>query len=166
MSRWCIVAFFSLFAASAYARPTVAVGDPAPTAVGKDNDGKPVSLEDERGKPVVMTFWASWCAPCLQELPILENLQKKVGKDRIRVIAVNVDKDRGDYLRIWKKIKDFQLLVTTDADKSLTKAFDVSSLPYMVLIDKQGKISSLHVGYGEKMLPKFVDEINALLEAP
>ena len=144
----------------------IAAGDAALPGAGNDRDGNAVAVTDYRGKVVVMTFWASWCTYCLKELPVLENLQKHVGKDRLQVLAVNVDRDKSDYVKLRRKLKDFTLLVTSDDDGNLARAYGVSSLPYMVLIDKAGAVSRIHLGYGEKMLSDFVDEINALLESP
>jgi thiol-disulfide isomerase/thioredoxin len=160
-----VLAFLLLATATCHAGG-IAIGDAALPSAGKDSDGNGVDVTAYRGKVVVMTFWASWCTYCLKELPVLENLQKRVGRDRLQVLAVNVDRDKSDYTRIRRKLKDFQLQVTRDEGGDLARAYAVSGLPHLMLIDKAGAVSRIHLGYSEKMLPDFVDEINALLEDP
>ncbi|MCB1577796.1 MAG: TlpA family protein disulfide reductase, partial [Xanthomonadales bacterium] len=73
------------------------VGSPAPDALGIDKDNQAIHVSDYRGKVVVLTFWASWCGYCLKELPVLENLQRKVGSEQIAVVAINTDRDHDKY---------------------------------------------------------------------
>lgn len=139
------------------------VGDALPDSLGKDRDGNELSLAAQHGKVVVMTFWASWCGYCLQELPILESLQRRVGKEHIEVVAINVDKHYRDFIALRRRLKDFELDITRDANEHLADAYGVKGLPHMVLVDKQGRMAFTHVGYSEKSLPNFVNEINGLL---
>ncbi|MFI4970616.1 MAG: TlpA disulfide reductase family protein, partial [Lysobacterales bacterium] len=83
----------------AQAQVRLQAGDAAPDSLGTDRDGKQVRIADYHGKVVVLTFWATWCGYCLKELPILENLQRRLGKARIEVVAINTDKNRVDYIR-------------------------------------------------------------------
>ena len=79
-----------LLASVAHAIPQV--GDVPPSYLGKDQKGKKVELADLRGKVVIVTFWATWCVPCRKELPVLETIQRHAGQDRVRVVAVNIEK--------------------------------------------------------------------------
>ena len=79
-------------------------GKAPPDALGVDKDKHEVHVSDYHGKVVVLTFWASWCAYCLKELPVLESVQRKGGKDRIVVVAINSDKDRSDYLAMRRRM--------------------------------------------------------------
>jgi thiol-disulfide isomerase/thioredoxin len=151
-----------LIAAPAYAG--LRSGQVPPDSLGIDRNGQGLTLKAQHGKVVVVTFWATWCGYCLKELPILENLQRRLGKERIEVVAINTDKDRAKYVAMRRKLKEFELTMTVDDDKELAKAYGVTGLPHLVLIDKEGKIAFVHVGYAEKALPGFVDEINTLLE--
>ncbi|HMM65306.1 MAG TPA: TlpA disulfide reductase family protein [Dokdonella sp.] len=141
------------------------VGTPAPDYLGVDANRKEVRISDQRGKVVVLTFWASWCGYCLKELPILENLQRRVGKENIEVVAINTDKDRDKYRAMRRRMKDFQLTMTVDSDKDgIAGQYGVGGLPHMVLVDKRGRVAFTHIGYAEDQLPRFVYEINQLLE--
>jgi thiol-disulfide isomerase/thioredoxin len=147
-----------------HANAALRVGQAPPDSLGTDRNGQAIKLAPQHGKVVVLTFWATWCGYCLKELPVLENLQRRLGKDRIEVVAINTDKDRAKYVAMRRKLKQFELTMTADEDDELAKAYGVSGLPHMVLLDKAGKVAFVHIGYSEKALPGFVDEINTLLE--
>lgn len=156
-----------VFAAATSAHAQLHVGDVPPDSLGTDRDGAEVHVSTHHGKVVVLTFWATWCGYCLKELPVLENLQRSVGKSRIEVVAINTDKDRAKYVAMRRRLKDFQLTMTADErGGEVAKPYAVTGLPYIVMIDKAGRVAHVHVGYAEKALGGFVDEINALLEAP
>ena len=73
-------------------------GEAPPDLLGVDSDKHEIRVSDFQGKVVVLTFWASWCGQCLKELPILENVQRKLGPDLIAIVAINSDKERSQYL--------------------------------------------------------------------
>ena len=154
-----------LFAALATAQ--VIPGKAPPDALGLDKNKSKVHVSDFRGKVLVVTFWASWCSPCLTELPILEKLQRRVGDDQIRVIAVNTDANPVEYRKMIKRMQDYQLTFTADfSSATVARNYNVRTLPYMILINRAGHVAHTHAGYGESMLPKLVEEINELLDEP
>ena len=157
-------------ALAATANAGIKVGDAPPDSLGKDRDGNELSLAAQHGKVVVVTFWASWCTYCLKELPVLENVQRRLGKSRVEVVAINVDDETGKYVAMRRRLKDFELDVTVDekvdGKHPLGHEYGVKGLPHMVLIDKEGRIAFVHEGYSEKALPEFVEQINGLLDAP
>ncbi|MDE0056040.1 MAG: TlpA disulfide reductase family protein, partial [Gammaproteobacteria bacterium] len=67
------------------------VGDIPPPRLGTDRNGDRINLEEMSGKIVVISFWATWCPPCLKELPVLEAIHNSIGEDRLEVIAVNTE---------------------------------------------------------------------------
>lgn len=154
-----------LLAASPAWAAKIAVGDTPPPALGVDTVGEKIDLAQLEGTVVVLTFWASWCSPCLQELPILENLQQKVPKDQLRVIAMNIDADVADYKRIMVHLENATLTIARDRNGKIKQRYGVSAIPHMFLIDHHGKVAHMHRGYGPDMLEGFVGEINALLQA-
>src|SRR5258708_35746346 len=64
-------------------------GDKPPPVLGRDVDNQPVETKDYAGKVLMVTFWATWCGPCMRELPRLEAIQKGAGKDHLQVVAGN-----------------------------------------------------------------------------
>ena len=139
-------------------------GDTPPDLLGKDRDGHPVRISDSHGKVVIVTFWASWCGYCMQELPILEGIQANAGKDRLQVIAVNDHEDRDLYWKMLRRLKNVQVTIVR-GDNALSDAFDVHGLPHMVLIDPDGRIAHVQEGYSQDELPALIDRINQLLHA-
>lgn len=142
------------------------VGDRPPDLLGRDASGQELRVSDHPGKVVIVTFWASWCAPCLQELPILDNMQRMAGEDRIKVIAINFKEPGRQYRRVRGRLNDAAIALTHDARGTVSDAYGVRSLPHMFMIDRAGRIAHIHKGYSEAMLDSLVEEINALINAP
>lgn len=148
---------------SVFTHAEVSVGEIPPQDLGINRSGEKVSLSNMRGKVVVVTFWASWCPPCLKELPILERIQRHVGKDQLEVVAVNFREDKTVFNRVKRNWKEIQITVTYDRRSVASKKYGVKAIPHMFMIDKEGKVASMHVGYEEDQLPELVEELNQLL---
>lgn len=102
-----------------------------------DASGKLWSLADLKGRPVLLNFWATWCAPCVEEMPSLESLAEQLGNDAV-VLAVSVDED-------WDAIRRFfpkgtSLSVVWDESKQIPKKFGTEKYPETFLIDAEGKL--------------------------
>jgi thiol-disulfide isomerase/thioredoxin len=148
------------------ARADVVPGTTPPDRLGVDANGADVLVSAHHGKVVVLSFWASWCGYCLKELPVLEKIQRVLGKDRIEVIAVNVDKDRADYYAMKRKLRKFELTMIRDEDHSAADEYGVKGLPFLVMVDKSGRAAYVWKGYPESQLDQIVEEINELLDEP
>lgn len=107
------------------------------------DQGKTVRLSDYRGKTVVLNFWASWCAPCLEELPSLIALQKEM--PQIVVIGVDFDDDAASY-RQFLVDNHIDLLTIHDESQKSNHAFGTSRPPETYVIDQQGKIRRKFIG--------------------
>ena len=148
------------------AQSRVAVGDMPPDVFGKDEGGNPIKLADLRGKVVIVSFWASWCGYCRKELPVLEGIQKTVGKARIEVIAVNSREDKRTYRALLRQLRKFEFTMTGDSDGVISDAYGVSGIPHMLMIGKDGIVGHVYRGYSEESLPGIVADLNALLAQP
>ena len=97
------------------------------------------SLEDYHGKVVLVNFWASWCPPCIKEMPELERLKETFGNQPFEILAVNVGEQK---FRVWKFVKlvDFDLPVLLDTRKQLFEAWGMTVLPTSFLLDGNGRI--------------------------
>jgi thiol-disulfide isomerase/thioredoxin len=137
-----------------------------PDLLGVDANGADVLVSAYHGKVVVVSFWASWCGWCLKELPVLEKIQRVIGKDRIQVIAVNIDKDRGDYLKMKRQLKDFEFKMARDENHTTADDYGVDGLPFLVMVDKSGRTAHTWKGYPSKKLDVIVEQINGLLDEP
>ncbi len=115
-------------------------GMEAPDFTLKDATGRSWSLRSLRGKPVLLNFWATWCAPCVEEMPSLENLVGRVG-DRLNIVTVSLDED-------WQVVKKFFprgtiLSVLLDTSKEVPKKYGTEKYPETFLIDSEGRLQQL-----------------------
>jgi thiol-disulfide isomerase/thioredoxin len=123
-------------------------GQPAPDAAFVDPDGGEISLADFRGTPVLVNLWATWCAPCVKELPTLNALAEAHEKDAsIGVIAVSQDMaPQGSVEAFLGKLKADSLGAYHDPKMALSGALDAQVLPTTILFDAQGKEVWRYVG--------------------
>jgi peroxiredoxin len=127
--------------------------------------GEKVRLSAQQGKITVVTFWATWCAPCREELPNLEKLQRYLGKEKIAVLAISF-KDTPETIRRLRsnaKKAGWNINMLLDPDGRIAHLYDVKAIPRMYLIGKDGKIRATHVGFGDGSLEEMVDDLNAVL---
>ncbi len=142
------------------------VGDIPPPLLGKDLKNNVVDLAAYRGnRIVVITFWASWCGPCRQELPNLEALQKRAGDKFLKVIAVNWKDELREYGAMTRQMSGYTMTLARDRDGDVGDGYGVKTLPNLWIIDLQGKVVAHHVGYGEGSMDAITAEINQVIEA-
>jgi len=131
--------------------------------------GERVKLSDYRGKVVLLSFWATWCAPCKQELPVLQKLLDKHGKDGLAVLAVNID-DPKTVAEVRRFVGDKKLTmpVPLDTDSKVLGKFNPRyALPFLQIIDREGRRATQHTGFtsgAEQTLEKEV--LSLLAEKP
>ena len=157
----CVTLVATAFAADA----TPTRGDKAPQVLGTTLEGEKLESGQFRGKVLVVTFWASWCGPCMKELPMLESLQRLAGKDKLQVVAVNTE-DRDVFRKIARKLEKFALTVVHDDGKRGSEAYGVHGIPHMAIIGRDGTILKVNRGYSEESLDGILREINAALAKP
>lgn len=159
----CTVALIACLLAPACLAGKFESGDVPPAYLGKSLEGKDVNLTDLTGKAVVVSFWASWCAYCVKELPILHAIQTKA-PDHVKVVAVNLE-DRRTFEKLASGFESIGMQVTHDPDRRSRKSYGVDGIPHLVIIGKDGKIDSVFRGYGEESLDKIVQSINRAMGA-
>ncbi len=119
---------------------------PAPDFTLKSKSGENVRLEDLRGQVVMLNFWASWCGPCRQEMPHMEDIFKKYEKFGFTVLAVSVDENPEDANRFLDAVPvSFPILY--DTESRVSQLYDVDAMPTTVMIDRDGNKRFLHRGY-------------------
>jgi thiol-disulfide isomerase/thioredoxin len=123
-----------------------ALSGAAPDFTLPSNLGKNLRLAEMRGEVVMINFWASWCGPCKQEMPILEELHQRYGKAGFKLLGVNVEPDPADAQKILKAIPvSFPILY--DTESVVSKLYDVEAMPSTVIVDRNGNMRYLHKGY-------------------
>jgi peroxiredoxin len=143
--------------------PTVAGSNgPAPAFTLTARGGSSVSLSQYKGQVVMLNFWASWCGPCRQEMPLLENIYKKYNKMGFTLIGVNVEPD-SKAADDWLKQTPVSFPVIYDKDSTVSRAYDVSGMPSTVIIDRKGNIRVLHRGYKPGDENEYLDSIRTLV---
>ena len=142
---------------------SVEVGDVPPDYLGKSEGKTEIHLSQSNGKIRIVTFWATWCGPCLKELPVLNAVQKKGGVERIQVIAVNINESKNQFRKALRAYKEFEIEFVYDWKGKTAKKYDVEGIPHMLIIDVDGRVAFQHVGYNESAIPGIVGEINELL---
>ena len=117
----------------------------APDFELKDPAGKQVSLKDLRGKVVFLNFWATWCPPCVREMPAMEKLHRELGNDGLVVLAVNFQEGPN---RVKEFMAEHNLTFTAlmDRDGKVTERYQAWALPVSVVIDKRGEIAAKAMG--------------------
>lgn len=124
------------------------IGQPAPNFVLTDTTGKAHRLTDYRGQRVLLNFWASWCAPCLREMPALAQAQSKFGEHGAIVLGIGMDEPRRIHAFLVAHPVNYPILLgDVDATPTL-KAWGnpAALLPYSVLIGTDGRIMATHAG--------------------
>ena len=124
----------------------------------------PFSLPIPEVKSCSMTFWATWCEYCLEELPYLERLKQEYGARGLSVAAVLEDANNVDLARDIRTKNALTCPVLLDEGNRLSKNFTVQGLPFSVLVDRHGKIQFIHLGFAVKDVPTYEKEIRQLLE--
>jgi thiol-disulfide isomerase/thioredoxin len=140
-------------------------GDLPPPALGRNLAGDDIALPAFAGKVVVLTFWATWCPYCLQELPVLDGVQRVAGQEQLRVIAVNTE-NRDVFRRTARALRPAMAMeLVSDASGLAQQAYGVKSLPHMVIVGRDGRIVRLYHGYSKDSLDGIVADINRALAA-
>ena len=143
----------------ALAGPT---GGPAPAFTLASRAGQDVSLTQYKGNVVMINFWASWCGPCRQEMPLLESIYKKYNKMGFTLIGVNVEPD-SNAANEWLKATPVSFPILYDRDSKVSKLYDVAGMPSTVIIDRSGKLRVLHRGYKAGDENEYLDSIRTLI---
>jgi peroxiredoxin len=107
--------------------------------------GETLKLKAQRGKPVMVNFWATWCAPCREEMPAMERLYLKHRERGFVLLAVSVDSDASLVKPFLEKLK-LTFPVTLDAKMDLANSYGVRALPASFLIDRNGYLTALALG--------------------
>jgi len=159
-----ILALASFFSSNAFGGEESYTFKAAPEFTLRSTKGKKVSLSDYKGSVVLINFWATWCAPCIQELPSLQRIHDDLNKEGFTVLAINVDEARhksGIKPLIKKMNLTFPILL--DSTSSVMSLYNPQmNIPFSVVVNKKGNIYAYFNGYHkglENEIKKAIEEM-------
>ncbi len=142
--------------------PVVANNSVAPAFSLQTRDGKTLSLEDLRGEVVMINFWATWCGPCRQEMPLLEQIYQRYSGLGFTLLGVNVEEHSADADRFLAETPvSFPILF--DPNNEVSKQYGVRAMPSTVIVDRQGNVRFLHHGYQPGYENEYQNQIRELV---
>lgn len=155
-----VIAVLAIVSFHLYGMGPASVGKMAPDFKLKDvRSGEYKSLQDYRGQIVILDFWATWCSPCKESLPELERLS--VENRSLAVLAINIDDKKDNALQFLKKY-DLHLTALFDENKEVVGMYEIPAMPSAIIIDQEGYIRHLHLGYNENHLENIQKEIEKM----
>jgi peroxiredoxin len=161
-NRLLALTVLTVVATMTAAAATLQTGAPAPAFQLNSNAGKPLALADFRGQIVLLNFWASWCGPCRQEMPILEQLNRQYHGKGVTLLGVNVEPDSAAAVQ-WLKATPVTFPILFDTDSKVSKLYEVAGMPNTVIIDRKGLVRYIHRGYAAGAENDYLNQIRALI---
>jgi len=137
-------------------------GQTAPDFALKSSSGENLRLSEYRGDVVMVNFWATWCGPCRQEMPLLDELYSRYERVGFSLLGVNIDDDSRKAMNMVSEL-GVSFPVLFDARKEVSKLYEVDAMPVTVLIDREGTVRYVHHGYKPGYEDKYLDQIRSLL---
>ena len=138
------------------------VGKPAPDFALRSMQGPSMRLSEHLGEVVVINFWATWCGPCRQEMPLLDALYGKYKQAGLVLLSVNIDENVEPAIEMAQTLK-VSYPVLLDARKEVSRAYDVGAMPVTVLVDRAGVVRYVSEGYKPGYEKRYTDKLRELL---
>jgi peroxiredoxin len=161
--RRLAVGLVLVFSGTWLAAAPIAPSTLAPDFTLRTLEGQNLRLGEQRGRVVLVNFWATWCGPCRQEMPHLNKLYDKYKSSGFVLLGVNVDEDTRQAASVASKL-GVKFPVLPDNDKRVSKQYDLSAMPSTVLIDRDGRVRYLHRGYQSGYEDTYDRQIRELLK--
>lgn len=134
----------------------------APDFTLSSNSGHNLRLSEFRGEVVMINFWASWCGPCRQEMPLLDELYSQYQPMGFTILGVNVEEDSSKAKALLDEMPvNFPVLF--DTQSKVSKLYDVVAMPSTILVDRDGNIRYLHHGYKPGYEQTYQEQVRALI---
>ncbi len=152
---------FTVFATTSVASSGL-MGQPAPDFALKSSTGENLRLSEYRGDVVMINFWATWCGPCRQEMPLLDALHDRYERVGFSLLGVNIDDDSSKAMDMISEL-GVNFTVLFDSRKEVSRMYDVDAMPVTILLDREGNVRHVHQGYKPGYEDLYLDEIRSLL---
>ena len=141
---------------------SISKSGPAPQFSLAARGGKTINLAQYKGQVVMINFWATWCGPCRQEMPLLESIYKKYNKMGFTLLGVNVEPDSKP-AEDWLKATPVSFPILFDTKSEVSKMYEVSGMPSTVIVDRKGNVRVIHHGYKPGDENEYQDNIRKLV---
>jgi len=139
-------------------------GSPAPNFTLPDLKGKMVSLADYKGQVVLLNIWATWCRPCVEEMPSMEKLHQELKDEKFVIIAVSIDESGADVVRPFMKKHKLSFPALIDSAGTINSLYQTTGVPESFIIDKQGKILEEIIGPRDWAAPGALKYFQSLIQ--
>jgi peroxiredoxin len=143
-----------------------AIGQPAPDFTLKAVDGRSISLSSLRGKVVLVNFWATWCPPCREEMPSMEELYKNYAPGGLELLAINIEEDGPEFLPEFMREHPHSFPVLYDTEGAVRERYGVFQFPETFVVGRDGVIVDKVVGGIDWTSPRVLSEMNRHLRVP
>ena len=134
----------------------------APNFTLESFGGETISLDTYRGDVVMINFWATWCGPCREEMPILDELYSRYQRAGFQLLGVNID-DEPQRAKDMIAELGVSFPVLFDSSKEVSELYSVQAMPVSVMVDRHGVIRYVHHGYKPGYEDKYLDQIRELI---
>jgi peroxiredoxin len=138
-------------------------GDKAPEFRLPAPDGRFFSLSDFRGKVVMVHFWATWCPPCVEELPLLAKLYPELAGKDFQMLAISVDEGGADAVTSFMRKNNLNVPVLLDPDHSVASSYGTYKFPETYIVDRQGVVRYKIIGPRNWLDPSTVQMLNNII---
>ena len=155
------IALAAMFASAALAASS---SGPAPGFQLSGRGGKTIDLSQFKGQVVMINFWASWCKPCRDEMPLLEDIYKKYKPMGFTMLGVNVEPDSKSAEAWLSKQKPVSFPIAFDTDSKVSKLYKVAGMPSTVFVDRKGNVRVMHKGYKPGDEDFYLSQIRSMLK--
>ena len=141
------------------------VGQPAPEITVQRMSGKSVSVSSYRGQVLLLDVWASWCGPCKQELPMLDDIASRLRHKGVEVLAVSVDQERDNVVKFLGSRGRWSLTIAHDPKGEIADRLQPDKMPTSYIIDREGIIRYVNYGFVPGDAPTIERRLNELAAA-
>jgi thiol-disulfide isomerase/thioredoxin len=127
-------------------------------SLGQEN----IRLSEQLGEVVILNFWATWCGPCRQEMPLLDAIYSKYRRAGLVLLSINIDEEKEEAAEMAKTL-GVSYPVLMDARNEVAKAYELGTLPLTVLVDREGKVRYVSEGFKPGYEKRYTDKLRELL---
>lgn len=156
------VALFVIFFSRPHGTKAPKLGEVVPNFTLQKDDGKPLNLTDYRGKILVLNFWASWCGPCVDEIPSLNTFADQFADKGVQVLGVSVDEDPEAYMSFLSKYK-VTFPTVRNGNRTVSETYGTFKLPETYIISRDGRLRHKVIGPTNWTSTEMVNYVQSLV---